>query len=206
MVQRTHVDARGTLAARTPRLAGAPVSSALVQRLTQGMTAWHITWGTYGARLHGGDRSTVDRPSARRGEPFVERDDRFEQFEKNRMRGHAVLLAQEQRRHVEAAIPRVCDRGGWTLHTCAAGPEGDHVHVLCDAGSSAEAKTIRKLLKRWVGQELDKRWPHPGGGTWWADGGSTKAVKDDTYLNRAFEYILVQRTTPSSEPGGPPPK
>ncbi len=170
------------------------------------MTTWHITWGTYGARLHGGDRPSVDRPTTRRGEPFVGRDDRFEQFEKNRMRGNVVLLAHDQRRHVETVIPEICDRGGWVLRSCAAGLQGDHIHVLCDARPDVHGKVIRQLLKRWLTQALQTKWPRPSCGTWWADGGSTKAIKDETYLSNAFEYIQRQRTSSTSEPGGPPPE
>jgi hypothetical protein len=41
------------------------------QYLSAGLTTWHITWGTYGARLHGGDRPTVNRYHNKPGEPYV---------------------------------------------------------------------------------------------------------------------------------------
>ena len=117
------------------------------------------------------------------------------------MRGKKVILDVSQRNHIENVITHLCIRGGWKLRTCAAGPEGDHVHVLCDVEKAIGLKVVRKLLKRWVGQSLDEQWSKPSGGTWWADGGSTKPIKDEQYLNNTFEYIFKQRATKQGEPG-----
>lgn len=160
-----------------------------------GWTTWHITWGTYGGRLHGSDRPTVDREHNELNEEFVDRNERREQFERGRMRGKAVFLTQTQRERIEAIIPELCIRGGWRLRVCAAGFEGDHVHVLLDAPRAVHGKQIRQFLKRWVTQALDASWGKPDGGSWWAEGGSTRAVKDMNYLRNATRYIHRQRTT-----------
>ncbi|NLG42978.1 MAG: hypothetical protein GX547_07015 [Phycisphaerae bacterium] len=47
--------------------------------------AYHITFGTYGMRLHGDERETVHRRRNQFGEPFVERNDRWRTDDARRM-------------------------------------------------------------------------------------------------------------------------
>src|SRR5688500_5605251 len=90
--------------------------------------AYHITVGTYGTRLHGDERGTIDRSMNEPGDPIIGADNGWHFLEENRLNFTPRVLTQEQMMTVEALIPRVCVRGGWDLHTCAAGP--DHVHVI----------------------------------------------------------------------------
>ena len=168
-----------------------------MEPLPQGRTVWHITVGTYGARLHGSDEPTVDRQHNQRGEPFVGRDNKRRYDAEARMRGEAVYLTAAQRAAIEAAIPGICERGGWSFRACAAPrePDNDHFHVLIDADPSAEPKVIRELVKRWLTQALDELFARPAGGAWWAKGGSTKPVKDEPYLRNVTTYVLRQRST-----------
>ncbi len=155
--------------------------------------AYHITFGTYGSRLHGGTGDTVDKSRNQPGDPVVGRNADWERLELSQMRFDPVFLDDAQRLFVEAAMPGVAERGGWRLHTFAARP--DHVHVLLS--SPNDGKTIRRLLKRWLGEAMAERWALPGdGATWWASGGSVRWVWDQAYFDTARGYILKQRTTP----------
>ncbi len=60
--------------------------------------------------------------------------------------------------------------------------------------TTADAKTVRRLLKRWLGQALSERWPLPPQATWWPEGGSEKWIWDQQYLENVFSYIEKQRT------------
>ena len=166
-----------------------------MQQLLSMKTAWHITLGAYGGRLHGGDRWTVDRQHNQRGEPFVGRDTTRTEDCERKMIGLAVRFTIDQRAFIESIMRQVCERGRWLHRICAAPPDVDHVHVLLDADPAAHGKQIRQWLKRWLTQRLDSQWARPQSGTWWAEGGSTKPVKDGAYLNNVFEYIKRQRTT-----------
>jgi REP element-mobilizing transposase RayT len=104
------------------------------------------------------------------------------------------FLTVEQRTLAETVIPNVCVRGGWNYRICAAAE--DHIHLLCDILPAIHGEKVRRLLKRWVGQELSKGWPLEEGATWWAEEGSNIAVKDVGYLNNVFGYIWRQRKTP----------
>jgi len=171
------------------------------QTFTPGTTTWHITWGTYGTRLHGDDRPTVDKQHNTRSTPFLGADDQRRSGERDRQPHPAVRLTREQCLFIQEKIPAICERGGWELRVCAAAP--DHVHVLLDINPEIHGQKVRRLLKRWVTEALNQAWPpgsgRPGslaiGATWWAEEGSNKAIKDIKYLNNAFNYVHDQRMT-----------
>lgn len=154
--------------------------------------AYHITWGTYGTRLHGDPRGTVDRDHNQFGEPIIDYDQHRWALESFGMKFDPVRFDPEQMIAVEVIVPPVCERGGWILHACACGP--DHVHVLLNA--NADPKDVRRMMKRWVGQELSKQFHRTPGASWWAECGSTKHVFDKDYFHAALDYVRRQRATP----------
>jgi len=166
-----------------------------VQELNPLRTTWHITFGTHGARLHGDGRPTVDREHNRLGEAFIYDDGPRADAERGRLRGAVVVLPREVRVFIESVVPSLCERGGWTHRVCAAPDEEDHIHTLLDAPMKVHGKDIRKWLKRWLTEALSARFGKPVSGEWWAECGSTKAVKERAYLNNAYGYIERQRTT-----------
>jgi hypothetical protein len=163
--------------------------------------AYHITWGTYGTRLHGDPRGTVDRSHNEPGTPVLGYDEHRWEREKSNLKFRPVFLTRPQMILIESLLPEICDRGHWTHITGAAGP--DHVHEILR--SPFDPETIRRLLKRWLGQELFERYkgepgcPQPGtGATWWAECGSIKWIDNDRYLTNATRYVTDQRATPST--------
>lgn len=164
--------------------------------LPPGRTVWHITIGTYGSRLHGGNEPTVDRQHNTPGQPFIHRNDDRRNRAQSTMRGPAVYLTPEQRATIQNQLPTICTQYGWNHHTSAAPPQpdNDHVHILLDVEPAADPKTIRKLLKRLLSQSLNASFPRPASGSWWAEGGSTKPVKDAAYFHNVIRYIERQRT------------
>ncbi len=151
--------------------------------------AYHIKFGTYGSRLHGDARGTVDRSMNKLDDPIIGRDTDWEKIERSLLRFPPVVPTSQQRQFAESITPSICDRGGWQLHTCAV--QHDHVHTLLT--TTADAKTVRRLLKRWLGQALSERWPLPADATWWAEGGSIKWIWDEQYFENVFPYIENQR-------------
>jgi hypothetical protein len=157
------------------------------------MTPWHITFGTYGTRLHGSFAPTVDKLHNERGTDFLRRNPTRVSSDRERMKFGPINFTHEQRVFVEVQLPLICERGGWHYRTCAAGR--DHVHLLCDAAREIHGEKVRWLVKRWLGQEMSERSPINDGATWWAEGGSNIAIHEEKYLNNAFRYILDQRAT-----------
>ncbi len=157
--------------------------------------AYHITFGTYGTRLHGGERASVDRRHNTPGEPVLGRIESWERVERHRMRFPPVRLTPAQRLYVEEVVPQVCQRGGWTYHIAACGE--DHMHVLLSTDASGNA--VRRWLKVWLGQALGQRWSMEKGRRWWANGGSVKWVWDEAYFKRAYACMERQRATKWSD-------
>jgi REP element-mobilizing transposase RayT len=154
--------------------------------------AYFITWGTYGARLHGDPRGTVARSHNEYGDPIIEDDhEMWDQMNAN-LKYDPIFFDKQQMRFVESTIPAICERGYWTHHTDATGP--DHVHIVLT--SDHDPKIIRKLLKRWIGQELSTKWTLDPGRIWWAEGGSIRWLKNESYLRNAINYVQRQRATP----------
>jgi hypothetical protein len=96
--------------------------------------AYHLTWGTHGARLHGSDRPHVDKEHNEFGTPFPQADPEREEAARARMVGEPVSLALEQRREVEASIYDLARRYDWTIHAIAI--QVDHGHVVITAPAS----------------------------------------------------------------------
>jgi len=71
-----------------------------VQRFISGFTPWHITFGTYGTRLHGSHRPTVDKQHNQRGTPFLALDAQREQAALACMKDPCRLLIAQQRAHM----------------------------------------------------------------------------------------------------------
>ena len=153
--------------------------------------AYHITFGTYGTRLHGDERGTVHRAMNLPGEPILGADWAWERMERKLLKFEPRIFTVEQMVKVESLVLEVCIRGGWKLHTCAAGP--DHVHGVL--GANAEGEAVRKWLKRWLSQALAPSIPLRAGETFWAECGSVKWIWTQDYLNRAIEYVRKQRAT-----------
>ncbi|MEE9129996.1 MAG: transposase [Phycisphaerales bacterium] len=157
----------------------------------QQRTTWHITFGTYGARLHGGERPTVERDQNRRGERFQRENHALFAAERSAMSHSAVFLTTPHQRFIQQTVPGICERGGWELRVCSAG--NDHVHILLDIDRTVHGQKVRELLKRWLSQSLNQHFGEPASGRWWAKAGSTKAISDARYLENAHDYIEGQR-------------
>ncbi|MCH8042307.1 MAG: transposase [Planctomycetes bacterium] len=157
--------------------------------------AYHITFGTYGTRLHGDPKGTVDRTHNRPGDPILGQNDAWMREEQSRMRFAAIFLTDQQRQFVEGVFPELCVECQWQYHVVAVAP--DHVHALLT--TRFDAKAVRKLLKRRLSQTLSERWPLVDGQVWWASGGSIKWIWNESYLSNVYNYIERQRFTPPDE-------
>jgi REP element-mobilizing transposase RayT len=146
---------------------------------------FHITWGTYGARLHGSAKPHVDRDHNQYGAPFAPTDSGREQ-DARRMVEEPVSLTIEQRNIVEDAILDVVSSYGWTAHAIAI--QTDHSHVVITA--PREGQALRDALKAVACRALNKAC---GKRTWWAEGGRAKYLWERDYFENAVKYVRDQR-------------
>ena len=156
--------------------------------------AYHITFGTYGTRLHGDERGTIHRSENKPGDPIIGSDPGWWSQERGILRFEPVVLDRSKMLHAESLATAICDRGGWKCLNCAAGPDHFHLLVRCDK-RRAEGEAIRKWFKRWLGEGMSARWPLPEGATWWSEGGSVRWVWTRAYFDHVFDYLKRQRAT-----------
>jgi len=158
------------------------------------LTRWHITFGTYGARLHGGSKPTVDRQHNRLGERQIVDAPSRERYERSLLSDRPVLLTLEQQEFVQSVLPEICRRGGWDYVEGSAA--SNHVHVVLDVDCRVHGKQVRPLIKRWLTQALNARWEgarRSDGMAWWAEGGSARAVRGHDYREVVIDYVRKQR-------------
>ena len=159
------------------------------------LLAFHITWGTYGTRLHGDPRKTVDRLHNQYGDPVLGYDEHRWEREKSLVKFSPVIFTKPQMVIIESLLPKICERGGWEHRIGACGP--DHVHEILF--SRKDPETIRRLLKRWLSQELPRHiGALPDGALYWAECGSIRWIfeEDGGYYENAVAYVTRQRATP----------
>lgn len=148
--------------------------------------AYHLTWGTYGARLHGSSKPHVDQEHNQYGEPLAPRDPQREREERESMSGDPVHLTIQQRRVVETAIGAVATRYGWTVHAIAS--QSDHTHVVITAMRKGDE--LREALKAVASRALNKQF---GKRKWWAERGSARCLWENDYFANARKYVTDQR-------------
>ncbi len=154
--------------------------------------AYHITWGTYGTRLHGDPRGTVDRQNNEYGTPVPEYDEHRWIRETENLKFDPIYLTRDEMIFVESIIPSICECDYWKIIECAAGP--DHVHTVLSSPNDPE--TIRRLLKRWLGQAMSEQFGLEKGRTWWAECGSIRWIDNERYFANAANYVHRQHATP----------
>jgi hypothetical protein len=136
---------------------------------------YHITFGTYGTRLHGSSKPHVDREHNQYGAPLAPTDPDREEASRARMRQDPVALAPEQRRCVEESIRELARRYQWSIHALAS--QSDHTHVVITA--NREGRQLRDAIKAAASRALNERF---GRKRWWAEGGSAKYLWERDYL------------------------
>ena len=77
----------------------------MTQHLDPARSTWHITFETYGTRLHGGHRPTVQRKHNQDHEPFVYHDAKCLARSMQRMKHEPIFLTTQQRCLIQDAKP-----------------------------------------------------------------------------------------------------
>ena len=148
--------------------------------------AYFITFTTYGTRLSGDERGSVDRRHNRVGAPRLSPDERFEGYARKLQSGPSVVLGDSHRRTVDAAIREHCAYHGWTLH--ALNVRTNHVHVVvCSPKppelvmNSFKACATRRLRERGLASPADRLWTRHG---------STRYIANEASLDVVCDYTL----------------
>ena len=147
--------------------------------------AYFITFATYGTRLHGDARGSVDRRRNRPGTPAAGYDERRWEAERTQLKGPPVTFQAAQRAVVSATIREVADHRSWTLH--ALNVRTNHVHVVASSNTSAER--VMDDFKRWATRRLRERRLVAPSGDLWSRHGSTRWIWNQENLAEVVEYV-----------------
>ncbi len=117
-------------------------------------TVYFLTWTTYGSWLHGDERGSVHHRDAAPGTPRIAPDPRRQDLCRNLLQGDPVLLSDEMRSVVDAAIREHCRFAGWGMH--ALNVRTNHVHVVVESAPKSPETTMNSL-KSWATRALRGR-------------------------------------------------
>lgn len=148
-------------------------------------TAYFITFSTYGTRLHGDARGSVDRTHNRPGTAAPGYDERRWEAERAQLKGEPLAFSAPQREVVASAIRGVVEHRQWTLH--AMNVRSNHVHVA--VSSHTEPEPIMESFKRWATRRLRERGLLPSSGEVWARHGSSRWIWNEESLASVIEYV-----------------
>ena len=139
--------------------------------------AYFITFTTYGTRLHGSEKGSVDQEHNAYGTPFVEADAEREQGERETMSQPPYVLSAAEREIVCKAIVHV---------------RSTHVHVVVRTEEREPGRTMSDLKAR-ASRDLNRAGFDDAQRRRWARHGSTQHLFQEDKVNEAIHYTLDEQ-------------
>ncbi len=154
--------------------------------------AYFLTWTTYGTRLHGDPRGTVDLDHNQVGRPMLQADDKRWQRMCNKLAQSPFTLSPEAEDAVKEAIRAHVAFREWCL--LALETPVNHVHVVVDCRQPGEAMPkhpdiVVKEFKSYGTRELRSRGIVGTARRVWGDHGSTRWINNEDGLFAAIDYV-----------------
>ena len=169
------------------------------------MRFWLITSTFYGNRLPGDERGFVGRVKEKRdgelgregrvvhnkvGEVVDADMPRLEAVAKSLLKQEPIRVNAEQAAVLVKQFQETCRIKGWSLLVTAV--MADHVHWVVGIDEALHGRTARQALKAYGSGKLNEKWGMPAAETWWTEGGSDHALRDEQDIIDAVEYVLNQ--------------
>ena len=153
--------------------------------------AYLITFRCYGTWLHGDERGSIDRVRNQYKTPYISPNEKWYQYNAERLKHDPVGLDSRQRDCTEQAIKETCKFRDWFLR--AINVRTNHVHVVVTAPVKPEK--VCEQLKAWASRRLSERLGLVGDGKdgkkkWWTEKGDIEFVWDDDGLARVVDYVV----------------
>ena len=153
---------------------------------------YFITWTTYGTRLHGDGRGSVDRRHNVFGEPFLPPSPEFEAFHQRRLLQRPYRLGGKQRKIVLQSLIETSEFCDWTL--LAAHVRLFHVHSVVQA--ACHPMKILSKFKLMASRRLNESELDAAGRKRWTRRGSARYLWVPEGISRAIEYTLKDQGKP----------
>ncbi len=149
--------------------------------------AYFLTWTTYGTRLHGDPRGTVDRDHNRRHTPVLSHSPERMTDAASRLKHPPVVLGNHARQIVNRAIRDHADIRKWRL--IALEVRSNHVHVVVTCPSAMSPEEAMAQFKAWGTRHLRSMELVPPSGPVWTDHGSTRWLNKPEHVESAAHYV-----------------
>ncbi len=153
--------------------------------------AYFLTWTTYGTRLHGDVRGTVDRDHNRPGTPFLPADESRVLAMREKMLQPPYLMDEDAQAVVQAAIREHAEVKGWRILALAT--PGTRVHLVIDCRRPGvplpPPERVLQSFKSWVTRALRERGLAGPDRRVWTDHGSTRWINNAEGLQGALDYV-----------------
>ena len=153
--------------------------------------AYFLTFSTYGARLHGDDRGTIDRAHNEFGTPRLGCDEERRTREAREV-GIPVSFMNDEIRVLDRTVREVCSHRDWAL--LALNVRRQHVHVVLATADPPE-KAIADL-KAWSTRRLVEAGLQQRGARLWARHGSTRYLWTLSDVEGAVFYVANLQGAP----------
>jgi hypothetical protein len=155
--------------------------------------AYFITWTTYGTRLHGDDRGSVDCMNNTPGTPFSPPDPELEAAMRASMIFAPIVLDEVMRGVVTTALRDHIAFRKWNER--ALNVRTTHVHIVldCRGDTMRSPERVMEELKYWATRRLREAGLVRLEGHIWTDHGSTRWINDERGLAGAIDYVLNQQ-------------
>jgi REP element-mobilizing transposase RayT len=148
--------------------------------------AYLITFTTYGTRLHGDPRGSVNREHNRHQEPCLQQNAQIQNWQTGTLKVPPLKLDRAGRLAVHEAIEAVLDNNSWELR--ALNVRTNHVHVVIAADT--EPEPIMNSLKSWATRRLKCAGVNRPNGTYWTRHGSTEYLWTPDAVSAACRYVI----------------
>lgn len=148
-----------------------------------------ITFSTYGSRLHGDERGSVDRKSNRPGDRFLDTDAGLERYRKSLMQCHPWTFDEKLRHVVLDAIVQHAGFRKWTLS--AVHVRTTHVHIVVTGEATPER--MMNEFKAYATRALKAMGSLPDGSKVWTRHGSTRWLNCDDSIAAAVQYVVDEQ-------------
>jgi REP element-mobilizing transposase RayT len=149
---------------------------------------YFLTFRTYGTRLHGDERGSVDRRHNQYGEPLLASSELRKRKAENALAFPPLTLDEEHRLNIEQTINEVAVFRNWHLHAIAV--KSNHVHIVVSVPEDITPERVMNDFRARATLRLREEGLIDVSRKVWERHGSTKYLINEKEMSKACDYIL----------------
>ncbi|MBX3458649.1 MAG: transposase [Planctomycetes bacterium] len=158
--------------------------------------AYHLTFTTYGTRLHGDPRGTIMRGRQGRASAIVQPDPVLHDAMADKLKFLPMILTAPLRQVVHQTIESYCQFKSWPL--LALHVRTNHVH--CVVGAACSSSKVLHALKARATRMLREAGLIAAGRPVWTERGSQKQLFTQQAIDNAIKYVDLNQGKSLPEP------